>query len=163
MSANNGNGKDGDEFVIVGVFGDRKKMQSDLNGLWPECEVVAPVERRMIRPRRKSSNGEGFWIERPLFFEYVAVKIVGEWQAMKAFDWFGFLMMNDDQPVSVPRQALEGMLVQSKERSWEGAEVEVVSGAMKGQRGIYSKGRVSFDMLGRRVKARVSVFELSMV
>lgn len=152
-----------DKFIIIGVGHERVKAFREILELWPTAEIVAPIERRMVRPRRKSKTGEPFFIERPLFMEYVAVGRVTEWEALLRKDWCLFVLKEGERPKQLTRECLKGMLTKSMLKSWEGAVVEIVSGPMKGQRGIYRKGRVEVGLFGRQVQVKVSVFNLSMV
>lgn len=150
-----------DKFIIIGAGGDRAKALRDLDELWPGIEVVAPTEKRMLRPRRKSGKqNEPVWVERPLFLEYVAVRAMPDWHRMFQFDWLLFVLDENEAPKVLTRRGLQGMLTEAKKRSWEGAWVEIISGPMKGQKGIYEKGRIRLSLLGREVAAKVSPFDL---
>lgn len=147
-----------DEFIIVGVRGDRAAALRELHSQWPDIEVFAPTERKMVRTRRKSkkaSKPDHYWIERPIFMEYVAITALPDWEQLFKFEWLVFVLDNGALPVRVSRRELGGMARSSDTRSWEGCLVEIVSGPMAGKTGVYRKGKVDLSLFGRRVNVSV--------
>gem|GEM_PF-6135183 len=115
----------------------------------------------MIRPRRKSSKREAFFIEVPLFYEYVAVNfehLKEKWKWLVDLEIIWFVLIDGDQnPKLIERQNLMGFLSEVKNASWEGANVEFIRGPLKGKQGIFEGGRVSLGVWG---KPKVNPFDL---
>lgn len=147
-------------FIIIGVGTDRAKAFDELERDWPGIEIIAPVEKRMIRPRRKSSKKQQLWIERPIFMEYVAISSMVDWGRLFEKDWLLFILEGECGPIVITREKLDGMLTKCKEISWEGSLVKIISGPFTGQCGIYENGYVNVNILNREVKAKLNVFDL---
>ena len=150
-----------DWFLVIGVFGDRNQAFHDLEATWPGIEIIAPTEKKMVRPRRKT-NKEPFWIERPLFMEYVAITFKPDWKRLFAMEWVSFVLRNNEQPVVLGRPDLRGMITKAKQRSWEGELVEIITGPLKGTVGVYEKGHIKINMFGSEVRAKVRPYDISL-
>lgn len=150
-----------DEFIIIGAT-KYKLAISELNKRWPDIEIFAPIERRMIRPRRKSS-AEPIWVERPLFMQYIAIRKMIDWIDIFGLRGVKFILENNDEPITLRRRHLLGMTIQNIQRSWDGCMVEIVSGPLSGQVGIYNKGQIEIDFLGSRRKTKINIYDLSMI
>lgn len=150
-----------DKFLVLGLGGDRKAAFRELEELWPGLEIIAPTEKRMVRPRRKTSK-EPIWIERPLFMEYAAVSLMDEWKKLFTLRWVSFVLGADEKPAILSRNELQGMIVKAQQRSWEGELVEVISGPLKGSFGIYERGHIRVNMFGGEVRAKVRPYDISL-
>lgn len=157
----NGEGWEGDRFLVIGVFGDRNQAFHGLEATWPGIEIIAPTEKKMVRPRRKTSK-EPFWIERPLFMEYVAITFKPDWKVLFAMEWVSFVLRNDEQPAVLGRSELRGMITKAKQRSWEGELVEVITGPLKGAIGIYERGSIKVNMFGGEVRAKLHPYDMKL-
>jgi len=157
-----GSGRDTDRFLIIGVGKDRKQAFRDLKRAWPDIEIIAPTEKRMVRPRRKSSK-QPFWIERPLFMEYAAITYKNDWERLFSMPWISFVLGSDEKPSVLQRHELRGMITKAKQRSWEGELVEIITGPLKGTVGIYERGHVRVNMFGGEVRARVRPYDILLV
>lgn len=150
-----------DKFLIVGVGKDRRQAFHELESTWPNIEIIAPMEKRMVRPRRKSRK-EPFWIERPLFMEYAAITFQDDWERLFAMKWIRFVLGPDGRPSVLHRHELRGMITKAKQRSWEGELVEIITGPLKGTIGIYERGHVKVNMFGGEVRAKVQPYDISL-
>lgn len=150
-----------DKFLIIGLGKDRRQAFHDLESIWPSIEIIAPTEKRMVRPRRKS-NKEPFWIERPLFMEYAAITLRDDWERLFAVKWISFVLGSDERPSVLRRHELGGMITKAKQRSWEGELVEVITGPLKGTIGTYERGHIRVSMFGGEVRAKVSPYDISL-
>jgi hypothetical protein len=152
------------KFIIVGASGKgRKKAIEKIKLRWPALEVFAPVEREMVRPRRKSSKRKAQFVERPLFYEYLALGGIPEGEANELFRfedlWF-VLTDPDGKPAQVSFLRLRGMRVDNKTIGWEGRKVQFIHGPLAGKVGTFNSDTVMVEMLGRKVKVQASVFDL---
>lgn len=157
-------GQEDDRFIIIG--GKFPAALKAIEERFGEVEVLAPFERRMMRPRRKSSKKEPAFRSFPLFFEYMAVRWAGvefSWQRLYEEEdvWF-VLLGGKELPLLLDRKSLGGMNSQTLERSWEGLSVEILSGPMKGQVGRFESGRVIVTLFGREIVAQVGAFNLAL-
>ncbi len=157
----NGERRDQDRFLIVGLGRERTKIFQCLEDIWPGIEIIAPTEKRMVRPRRKSRK-EPYWIERPLFMEYAAVSVFPDWERIYNVKGIHSILGQGERPSFLHRQDLHGMITKAKMRSWEGELVEIITGPMKGTTGIYERGSVRINMFSRQVKAKVRPFDISL-
>jgi len=154
-----------DQFIIIGgkFPAALKAIEARLAG----AEVLAPVERRMMRPRRKSSKKESAFRDFPLFFEYIAVRWTGIellWQCLYEDDDIWFVLMGSNElPIFIDRKSLGGMNGQTVENSWEGLAVEILGGPMKGHVGRFESGKVVVNLFGRELHAHVGPFNLALV
>lgn len=160
LPSDNCTGAADDRFMFIGCGGKRKALIERLRKLVPDLEIFAPVERRMVRPRRKSKRVAHF-IEVPLFFEYIAINLdqLGGWHMLLDMREVWFVLMDTDtmSPKTAPREALRGFLTGAKTVSWDGATVEFVRGPMIGRQGTFKNGRVVLGSLGA---VRANVFDL---
>lgn len=153
--------RDADRFLIIGLGKDRRQAFRDLRSTWPNIEIIAPTEKRMVRPRRKSSK-QPFWIERPLFMEYAAITFQEDWERLFSMPWINFVLGSDERPYVLHRHELRGMITRAKQRSWEGELVEIITGPLKGTIGIYERGHVRVNMFGGEVRAKVRPYDISL-
>ncbi len=153
-----------DQFIIIG--GKFPAALKAIEANFADVEVLAPVERRMMRPRRKSSKKEPTFRSFPLFFEYMAVRwsgIEALWHCLYEEDAIWLVLLGDNElPLLVDRKSLGGMNSQTLERSWEGLSVEILSGPMKGQVGRFESGKVIVNLFGREISAQVGAFNLAL-
>lgn len=121
----------------------------------------------MVRPRRKSSKRKAHYVERPIFYEYMALRwdcVAASWHRSFSMKHVWFLLMScNSAPLLFRRDQLGGLNTGDIEQSWEGATVEFLRGPMKGKTGVYRGGSVEVDLLGRKINSRVNVFDLMMV
>ena len=150
-----------DTFFIVGLGRERTQVFQCLEDTWPGIEIIAPTEKRMVRPRRKSRK-EPYWIERPLFMEYAAISVFPDWERIYTVKGIHSVLGHGERPAFLRRYELQGMITKAKQRSWEGELVEVITGPMKGTIGIYERGSVKINLFGRQVKAKVRPFDISL-
>lgn len=153
--------KELDRFLIIGIGKDRAQAFRDLRSAWPNIEIIAPTEKRMVRPRRKSSK-EPFWIERPLFMEYAAITFQDDWEKLFSMKWISFVLGPDERPTVLRRHELKGMITKAQQRSWEGELVEIITGPLRGTVGIYERGHVKVNMFGGEVRAKVRPYDISL-
>lgn len=151
-----------DRFIFIGCgTKQRKDLIYKLRERCIDVEILAPVEKRMIRPRRKSSKREARFIEVPLFYEYLAVNfepMAHDWEWVAYLDEVWFMLMGTNlMPKTVQRSQLKGFLSGDSLVSWEGATVEFTRGPLVGRRGTFSNGRVC---LGQWGKPKANVFDL---
>lgn len=154
-------GRNADRFLIIGIGKDRRQAFHDLRSTWPSIEIIAPMEKRLVRPRRKSSK-QPFWIERPLFMEYAAITFQDDWERLFSLRWIRFVLGSDERPSVLHRHELMGMITKAKQRSWEGELVEIITGPLKGAIGIYERGHVKVNMFGGEVRAKVRPYDISL-
>src|SRR5687768_1018772 len=160
LPPSNSAGAADDRFMFIGCGSKRKALIDRLRKLIPDLEIFAPVERRMVRPRRKSKRVAHF-IEVPLFFEYIAINAgqLGGWHMLLDMREVWFVLMDREtmSPLTAPREALRGFLTGAKTVSWDGATVEFVRGPLVGQQGKFQNGKVVLGSLGA---VRANVFDL---
>jgi transcription antitermination factor NusG len=158
---------DQDQFFIITTDTrrePRERLFQQIKDTFGDIEIFAPVEKRMIRPRRKTSKREPIYIQRPLFLQYVAVRCLGAWARLKRLHGvWDILSSSDGVPHSVSRRRLNGMLEQQKERSWDGQLIEVLSGPLAGRQGTYVSGKIELSLLGRNVWASVDPYHIKLV
>lgn len=162
MYAGNSGQQADDRFIFIGCgTKDRKNLIYKLREREIDIEILAPVERRMVRPRRKTSKRKALCVEVPLFYEYLAVNfepLANHWQWIMRLDEVWFVLMTVDLvPKTVKRRDLKGFLCGESFVSWEGSTVEFTRGPMIGQRGTFKNGRV---YLGPWGNPKVNVFDL---
>lgn len=129
-----------------------------------DVEICAPVERRLVRPRRRSSRRAATFRERPLFFEYMAVEWFDRWYCLFDFPEVIFVLMTvEGRPYVVPRGWLLGLAGPDKTFDWEGAVVEFCSGPFIGQKGVFHGGKVEITLLGKKHKVKAPTHTLKAV
>lgn len=128
----------------------------------PQGEVICPVLRRELRPRRKR-NRQPVVRELPLFMGYVAVRLSPGliWPVLLQSRGVVGVLRVGEAPLLAKRESLRGMLQRSGiTDSWEGAKVEFLEGPFRGRSGTFRDGRVEIEVFGRRVRAAVSTYSL---
>lgn len=156
-----------DRFLII-TADPRRDAREDLfvrlREIFGDIEIFAPVEKRMIRPRRKRSH-EPVYVQRPLFYQYVAIGWTDAWAQLKRFRgiWDVLTCAETYLPRTTTRKHLNGMLELEKTRSWDGQMIEVLSGPLSGRTGIYQGGKIEIGLLGRNVLASVDPYHIRLV
>ena len=146
--------------IIVAKF---PSVVKALKAQWPGIEVVAPVERKMLRPRRKTSK-EPLFRNTPLFLEYGAISwaaIAHDWQALwKTKDVWHVFCNEAGDPHLLRRDQLAGMNRCDSVTDWEGKDVEFLHGPMKGRTGKYKAGVVEVTFFNQPVLIAVGAFDV---
>lgn len=154
-----------EKFIIVGC-GDRKKLAASLcEEFGTDIAIIAPIERKMVRPRRKSSKTLAHWVEVPLFLEYAALQfemIGARWPRLFQLEEVWYVLTNQGRPVLLSFDDLDGLCRTDIERGWEGATVEFTRGPMAGRQGVYRDGFVLVSVFGREVRTSANLFDLRM-
>jgi transcription antitermination factor NusG len=156
-----------DRFIII-TADPRREAREDLfsriRQFFGDVEIFAPVEKRMIRPRRKRSR-EPVYVQRPLFFQYVAIGWIDAWAHLKRLRgvWDLLSCPETQEPRVTTRKHLQGMLELEKTRSWDGQMIEILSGPFSGRTAIYQGGKIEVGLLGRSIMASVDPYHIRLV
>lgn len=94
--------------------------------------------------------------------EYAAITMPPDWERLFAMKWLFFVLGSDERPSVLKRHELQGMITKAKQRSWEGALVEVITGPLKGTIGTYERGHIRVNMFGGEVLAKVRPYDISL-
>lgn len=153
-----------EKYIVIGSPLRRGKLQDEIEKLLGcKPEIVAPTERKMLRPRRKSSKRKPLFVESPLFFEYAALEVNslgGNLERLFDADFIWYVLMDGDKPKQITPWQLLGMRANDKEFSWEGKSVLFTSGPFKGLVGLYEAGKVWLDFMGKKTPVNVNAFSI---